>query len=220
MDAEKKETPVCETEAGGTLETSETVSTPTDAGAQEAIKQTSAPSRIGYVQLMRTPDTFEFIRTDHTGFILAAVIGLRARRTGSLAFDGLEIGEALLGDFEAYGMSREQYRSACRRLARIGFATFRTTTKGTVAKLINTDVFDPNLEVGNQRNNQQANQRATNRAPTRHQRGTTNKKGNPSKRGVPPSYKKEKLLENASDVLPVVDSGEPPATSSDFWEGC
>jgi hypothetical protein len=43
MDAEKKETPVCETEAGAT--SNDLNATATDAGAQEAIKQTSAPSK-------------------------------------------------------------------------------------------------------------------------------------------------------------------------------
>jgi hypothetical protein len=39
----------------------------------------------------------------------------------------------------------------------MGFITIKPTSKGTIAKLINTELFDPNFDFGND----QINERAT-----------------------------------------------------------
>jgi hypothetical protein len=44
-------------------------------------------------------------------------------------------------------LSERQYRTAKQFLAKFNFATFKATTKGTIATIINTRVFDVNLEA-------------------------------------------------------------------------
>lgn len=107
---------------------------------------------IGYVRLWRQQEFWDLVK-DHRAFALAAVIAMRARRTAGLNMNGLDVGEALLGDYREYGMSEGQYRAAKQRLESAGFATFRTTNKGTIASLIFTGVFDPNLEQSNEPDN-------------------------------------------------------------------
>ena len=81
---------------------------------------------------------------------LACIIATRARRTKCI-LEGLEIGECFLGDYKKIGITEQQYRTAKKCLKRIGLATFRGTSKGTVAKLVSIDVWDLNLEAPNER---------------------------------------------------------------------
>ncbi|MGA2507260.1 MAG: hypothetical protein ABSF80_07275 [Chitinispirillaceae bacterium] len=96
-------------------------------------------------------DASKQINRDPNALSLLYVIAWRARRTAgvdwinSCSFQ-LEVGEALIGDFENYGLTEKEYREAKKRLERWGYATFRRANKGTIAKLINQDVFDINIE--------------------------------------------------------------------------
>jgi hypothetical protein len=49
----------------------------------------------------------------------------------------------MLGDWESYGMTKQEYRTAKRFLEKHGFATFRLTPRGTIGRLANTRLFDP-----------------------------------------------------------------------------
>lgn len=95
----------------------------------------------GFLMLRRTTEAFELLR-DTNAFVLLTVIALRAQRTGAFNIHGLQSGQALLGDHDRYGMSLQQYRSAKARLQRWGFARFQSTSRGTVATLLDTRVYD------------------------------------------------------------------------------
>ena len=113
----------------------------------------------------------ELLAASPNAFLLLLQIAWRARRTDSFNRHDLAIGEAFLGDFKNIGLTEGKYRHAKKYLEDHRFATFKGTTKGTIAKLINFEVFDPNLEDSNgQHNTPATNQRRTNNEPT-----TTNK---------------------------------------------
>lgn len=122
-------------------------------------------NRDGFVDLIKHP--FEF----H----LLTVIAWRARRTASL--DGsLQPGEALIGDWENMGFSRQNYRRAKANLQTWGIITTKPTTKGTVARLCDSRFYDLNLDEPNHQTNQQPTINPTINQPTPNQRPTTNKK--------------------------------------------
>jgi hypothetical protein len=104
----------------------------------------------GFVKLMRTPETVELMR-DTSAMALLMQIAYRARREAGEVFENgraihLETGEAFVGDCASIGLSEQNYRSAKKRLADRQFATFRATNKGTVARLVNSRVFDINAD--------------------------------------------------------------------------
>jgi len=124
-----------------------------------------------FIQLKRSKEAWELLTKDHTAFCLLTIVAQRAKRTDEFSVYGLDVGEALMGDYKSYGMSRQQYRSALLRLKYWDFLTIKPTTKGTIVKLINTDIFDINVNE----HNQQANQRPTIKQPTANHQATTNK---------------------------------------------
>jgi hypothetical protein len=97
----------------------------------------------GFVKLGRGEATWELLE-DHNAFVLLTVVALRARRTGGFNRHGLQIGQALIGDYEAYGLSRQEYRSAKVRLQRYGLAAFKPTPRGTIATLLDQTIYDIN----------------------------------------------------------------------------
>jgi hypothetical protein len=90
---------------------------------------------------MRGETFWELIEENPFAFALAAVIAQRARYTIGFHAHNLELGEAFLGDYERYGMSERQYRTAKHLLAKWGLATFKPTNKGTIGKLTDTRLF-------------------------------------------------------------------------------
>jgi hypothetical protein len=121
--------------------------------------------------------------TSRNAFILAYVIAFRARWKEGFNRHGLEQGEAMLGDFEAYGMTEQQYRTAKAQLAEWGFATFKATGKGTIGKLMDARLFSLLPPERNDQNNGRATdeQRTGNGRPT--STGTLYKKGKTVKTG-------------------------------------
>lgn len=97
----------------------------------------------GYIKLRHSNATRELLK-DLNAFIVLTVIALRAKRTNDFSIHGLRIGQALIGDYESYGLSRQQYRSAKDRLKRYGLAGFRATNEGTIATLLNSLIYDIN----------------------------------------------------------------------------
>jgi len=110
--------------------------------------KTAAVQAGGFVKMMRTPDILELLETSPLALVLAAVIALRARFRPGVSLKGLHPGEAFIGDHEKYGMTRQQYRTAIAFLKKHGFATIKSTTKGTIATLIGTRLFDVLSESG------------------------------------------------------------------------
>ena len=84
----------------------------------------------------------ELLKASPLAFCLLYVIAKRARWHAGFNRHGLVQGEAFVGDFENYGMSERNYRTAKEQLSKWGFATFKPTNKGTVATLVNTAIFD------------------------------------------------------------------------------
>lgn len=111
----------------------------------------------GWFKAMRGEFALELIRRNRNAYILATVIAHRARWREGFNADGLALGEAMLGDCDAMGMSEQEYRTAKAQLKRWGFATFKPTNKGTLGKLIDTRLFS----VLPDESNEQSNRRLT-----------------------------------------------------------
>ena len=71
-------------------------------------------------------------------------------------------------------------------------ATFKSTNKGTVAKIINTGIFDINIDGSDRQNDNQA----TNKRPSSDKQTTTNKNLKNEKKGKNGKNKKRKFLDN------------------------
>lgn len=124
---------------------------------------------IPFIKFLRTPESFDILKNPNA-LSLLALIALRARRTSSIIY-GLEPGEALIGDYKSCGLTEQKYRTAKKNLEKWEIITTRATNKGTIAKLINTDVFDVNSEP----DNGQVNETITTDQRTGNDRVTTNK---------------------------------------------
>jgi hypothetical protein len=121
-------------------------------------------------------DKADWLREKHPfAFLLLSLIAQRARRYSGHP-DGLEIGDALIGDFLKAGIPTEAiYRTAKNRLVKIkaikiketnrnplkgnGNLTNRTTTIGTLVTILNSDIWDINSE----RDNESINDSITNK---------------------------------------------------------
>ena len=119
----------------------------------------------------------ELLAANKNAFILLYVIAWRARRTNAFNQHNLIIREAFLGDFKDCGLTESEYRTAKKYLDKHQFATFRPTSKGTIATLINKGVFDVNLEDDDDQSDEQTT--ATQRPDNVQVDGqmTTNKNG-------------------------------------------
>ena len=102
---------------------------------------------------------------------LFSLIAHRAKISNIPSPYGLEIGEALIGDYASCGLTRQKYRTALKNLKKWKFITTRITNKGTIAKIINSDIWDLNLNIINH----QPNQSLTINQPSTNQSLTTNK---------------------------------------------
>jgi hypothetical protein len=128
----------------------------------------------GWFKATRSNDAIELIKMNPNAFVLAYIIASRARYTNTFNAYALARGEAFLGDYKTYGMTEQQYRTAKEQLQKHNFATFRSTSKGTIGKLMDTRLFDP-LNISS---NEQSNERTTSEQRTNNVQVTTNKKDN------------------------------------------
>lgn len=122
----------------------------------------------GFIKLMRSAATRELLR-DSKAFGLLTQIALRAKRTDDFNIHDLKPGQALIGDHDNCGLSAREYRSAKDRLRRYGLARFHGTSRGTIATLANTMVYDIN-EAGSRQNN---DEQPTSSRQTADERATT-----------------------------------------------
>lgn len=126
-----------------------------------------------YVQLNRESlSLHHLLQKRPTAFLLLTLIAIRAKRSNNHPDKTLEVGECYVGDYVSYGVSEQIYRNDKTCLKSTGQATFRSTNKGTIAKLTNSNVFNINLEQ-EQRPKRQSNQR-TNEQDTNEQTTTNN----------------------------------------------
>ena len=163
---------------------------------------------------MRSHDALELIRANPFALVLAYIVANRARWREGFNQHGLNQGEAMLGDFKNYGMSARQYRTAKQHLAKWGFATFRTTHAGTVARLIDTRLFSTDIDAGDK----PADKLTTDQRHTSDRPATTNEEGKKEKHAekeigfaeTPP------LSRNKFDELAKM-RGVPPDCAEWFW---
>ena len=137
----------------------------------------------GFIKLMRSDATRELLR-DGPAFQLLTQIALRAKRTNDFNIHGLQIGQALIGDYASCGLTRRKYRTAMAHLERYGLARFQATHKGTIATLLDITIYDINEEQASQR----SDQRPANKRPTEGHQAATNKnekKEKKEKKGPP-----------------------------------
>ena len=108
---------------------------------------------------------------EQDAFILLSIIAIRARRTNEFNIHNLNPREALIGDFANYGMTEQRYRTSKAKLVKWKFITTKSTTKGTIATLLDNGIYDINIEAGNG----QANETPTDGQRTVNGQVTTNK---------------------------------------------
>jgi hypothetical protein len=128
----------------------------------------------GFIMFNRTDEAIELLR-DPNAFALLALIARRARWRSLLSPDGLEFGEAMLGDCENFGMTRAVYRNRLKKLVKCKQITIRKTNKGTIAKLTSSLVFDLNLPAHAPPENHQQDQQRTNAKPLENHQKTNGK---------------------------------------------
>jgi len=127
-----------------------------------------------FIKMIRSDIFDELIKTPYA-FVLLAIIARRAKRKNVYNKHNLKIGEALIGDYKNYGMSEQKYRTAKDQLTKHNFITINTTNKGTVATIINTDVFDINVDDSNEPDNDTVTDGITNEQRTGNEPATTKK---------------------------------------------
>jgi hypothetical protein len=147
---------------GGTFCSSAAASSREMIGNVQQIPDTAAR---GFVMFNRAPEVAELLK-DPLAFALLAQIAQRARWRTTFSSDGVQLGEALIGDHKSLGMTRAEYRTRIARLERWRQIAIRTTNKGTIAKLISSVVFNINSETTAAENNQQDRQQTTSQQPT------------------------------------------------------
>lgn len=126
-----------------------------------------------FLMLQRNSTTEELLQKPDC-FVLLTQIALRARRSDDFNLHNLEIGESFIGDYQRAGLTEQRYRTAKNNLARWGFATFRATNKGTIAKLTDARVYDINKNEINEQTNRLATDKLTDEQRTTNEQLTTN----------------------------------------------
>jgi hypothetical protein len=101
------------------------------------------PNEGGWLKMKRSRDFDELVEKAPLAFALLAIIARRARfMPGISTVTGLEQGCCFLGDYKKYGMTMQQYRTAKKQLEKMQFAMFIATSKGTIARLKDTRIFE------------------------------------------------------------------------------
>jgi len=119
----------------------------------------------GFVMLYRGEDADDLMRHPNA-FTLLSLIASRARYANSARLDGLKIGQALIGDWEAAGLTRGQYRAALKRLVAHGYITtlgvrsLKEGKRGTIATITNDSIYSISGPI------QQSNDHQNNHHPT------------------------------------------------------
>lgn len=112
--------------------------------SEKIIAAIGAAMHRGFVKIYR--EGLELLDNDWQAFLLLTQISLRALRADcKFNKHKLEIGEALIGDYQRIGLTEQQYRDAKWRLQfKYKIITCRRTNRGTIAKLLTSDIYDIN----------------------------------------------------------------------------
>lgn len=167
----------------------------------------------------RSNEAFDLIRASHPAFILVHVIASRARYSDGYNRFQCKLGEAAISDYQSYSLSKQQYRTAKRYLESNGLATFRTTPKGTLAKLVDSTICEsfgspvntqPNIEPT-------PSQHPPNTQPTPNVEGNRRIEGIENI-GEKPQERKCFIAPSIEEVkLSFEKSGGPPAEAEAFF---
>ncbi len=133
-----------------------------------------------FVKCIDGIETDYLVTANPHAFALSWIIAKRARREPNHP-DGLKVGEALIGDWQDYGFTRQQYRTALKHLCQQNIieiietnrtrkksttgVTTGVTTAGTKVRLLNTRVWDINISTSNHRSNHSSNHCPTTAQP-------------------------------------------------------
>ena len=167
-----------------------------------------------YFAAMRSEESMELLAANKNALVLLYVIAWRARRTNEFNRHGLKIGEAFIGDYKEYGMTEREYRTAKAFLKKNGFATFNSTSKGTIATITNADIFDVNLEEGDDHSDElrtgdrHSNDAAGDRQPTTNKNGNNANNGENGKNGQEHTHRGEGVF-----VASVLGKDQPVAVN-------
>jgi len=134
----------------------------------------------GFFAATRGTEARAFAKKYPLAHHLAWFIADRTQWTSAYNEHNLQIGEAFLGDYWEYGLTRGEYRGAIKVLKETGFATFKParsgTIRGTVAKLCDTRLFAVSIEPTNHPTNHQSNHQLTISQPSPNHHLTTSYK--------------------------------------------
>lgn len=122
------------------------------AGKRKMTEQNRGSQSRGWFRAMRSEESFELMKANKNAFLLLYVIAYRAQWKQGFNRFNLTQGEALLGDYETYGLSEREYRTAKQKLEKWGFATFKATSDGTIATLTSTSIFSITGAASDDRN--------------------------------------------------------------------
>jgi len=118
----------------------------------------------GFLKINRGLDAQDLLEGDPKAFLMLTWIALRASR---------ETGEALIGDWRRMGATSEAaYRRTKKRLEATGLATFQATTRGTIATLVDTRVYNINRVKADDQSDDQSDEQTPKKATSK---PTTNK---------------------------------------------
>jgi hypothetical protein len=163
-----------------------------------------------FIKFLRSPESLELLKRPKA-FALFALIAYRAKRSDERSVLGLGLGEALVGDLGSIGLSEQEYRTAKQVLERMNLATFRGTTRGTVACLIDSRVFDINTPLANGLPHERTTiaQRSGNeQTTTNNKERRKRKKRTEKKSSAIPAYEKFRLTFLRKAAMPQVSSDE------------
>lgn len=128
----------------------------------------------GFIKIYK--DTgLDLLENDPDAFLLLTQIAFRAlRKPSKYSKSNLQPNQALIGDYKKIGLTEQRYRDAKERIEqKYKLATFKGTNKGTVATILNTEIYDINSNSGNEQSNEQKELPATTQERTENDPGTT-----------------------------------------------
>ena len=164
-------------------------------------------NHLGFVKLRRSELLMELCQ-DPPAIAFLILAGMRAKWSDGPSVHGLEKGEAMMGDFEAYGATRAIHRRVISLLEKLQILTIKTTNKGTVVKFTDSTIFEFVNMVEQPTKQPDNSQRTANEQPASNQQTTTNEEGKKEKK-----LKKEEDSEYALLLLKVKELG-----LSELWE--
>jgi hypothetical protein len=92
---------------------------------------------MSWLAFHRTEAADQLQRHHPNAMLLLTLIARRARFVENpCPIHGTEFGEARIGDHEAAGLTRQEYRTALSVLEKRKFVTIKSTSKGTIAKIV------------------------------------------------------------------------------------